>query len=98
MEQARGLSDRILKEASSYDEARIRYGVQCALARNPTEYESERLLEFVKNQRTQFENDPAAADLAASKTRPESADEATSATWTAFARVMLNLDEFITRE
>ena len=57
-----------------------------------------RLLAFVAAQREHFEANATDAKAAASSGRPESADEAASATWTAFARVVLNLDEFITRE
>lgn len=98
MEFARGLSDRILREAPADDQDRIRYGVQCALSREPSDFETKRLLEFVVSQRKHFEADQKDAAQAASSTRPQTLDVATSATWTAFARVLLNLDEFITRE
>ena len=98
MEFARALSDRILKESSDYDEARIKFAFDAVLARQPSDFEQERLLAFVAAQREHFESNAGDAKAAASLTRPESADEAVSATWTAFARVVLNLDEFITRE
>lgn len=98
MEFAKALSDRILKESSDYDEARIKFAFDAVLARQPSDFEQERLLAFVAAQREHFEANTADAKSAASPSRPESADEAASATWTAFARVVLNLDEFITRE
>jgi hypothetical protein len=98
MEFAKALSDRILNESSDYDEAKIRFAFDAVLARQPSDFEKERLLAFVAGQRKHFEANAEAAKSAASTTRPESADEAASATWTAFARVLLNLDEFITRE
>jgi hypothetical protein len=98
MEFAKALSDRILNESSDYDEAKIRFAFDAVLARQPSDFEKERLLAFVAGQREHFEANAEAAKSAASTTRPESADEAASATWTAFARVLLNLDEFITRE
>ena len=98
MEFAKALSDRILKESSDYDEARIRFAFDAVLARQPSDFEKDRLLEFVIAQRTHFKANADDAKAAASSSRPESANEAASATWTAFARVVLNLDEFITRE
>lgn len=98
MEFAKALSDRILKESSDYDEARIKFAFDAVLARQPSDFEKERLLDFVAAQREHFESNAETARAAASASRPESADEAASATWTAFARVVLNLDEFITRE
>ena len=98
MEFAKALSDRILKESSDYDEARIKFAFDAVLARQPSDFEKERLLSFVVAQRKHFEANAADAKAAASASRPEFADEAASATWTAFARVVLNLDEFITRE
>lgn len=98
MEFARALSDRILREASDYDEARIAYAFNAVLARQPVPFEIKRLLEFIAAQREHFEANSGDARAAASPQRPESASEAESATWTALARVMLNLDEFITRE
>ena len=98
MEFAKALSDRILRESSEYDEARIRFAFDAVLARQPTEFEKDRLLDFVAAQREHFEASSDAARDAASGSRPESVDAAASATWTAFSRVILNLDEFITRE
>jgi hypothetical protein len=98
MEFAEALSDRILKESSDYDDARIQFAFEAVFARQPSDFEQGRLLAFVAAQRTHFEAHAADAKAAASPSRPESADEAASATWTAFARVVLNLDEFITRE
>jgi mono/diheme cytochrome c family protein len=98
MEFARALSDRILRESSDYDEARIKFAFDAVLARQPSDFEQERLLTFVAAQRSHFETNAEDAKAAASSSRPESTNEAASATWTAFARVLLNLDEFITRE
>lgn len=98
MEFAKALSDRVLEEASDYDDARITFAFRAVLARDPSPYERERLLKFVAAQRKHFEASFDDAKAAASADRPQSIDESESATWTAFARVMLNLDEFITRE
>ena len=98
MEFARGLSDRILRDAPDYDEGRIRFVFQTALTRPPSPQEKRLLQKFVSQQRRLFQADEKAAAAAASSNRPESSSVVDSATWTALARVVLNLDEFITRE
>jgi hypothetical protein len=52
----------------------------------------------VAAQREHFEANAEDAKNAASTNRPAKTEESVSATWTAVARVILNLDEFITRE
>lgn len=98
MELARAFADRILKDASASDEARLNFAAQAALSRRLAPQELDRLLKYVDAHRRTYAADAEAAKHAASAHRPEGVDEVTSATWTAVARVLLNLDEFITRE
>jgi len=98
IEFAHGLSDRILRDAPDYDEGRIRFAFMAALTRSPSPAENTLLQQFVGQQRRLFQADGKAAGAAASPNRPESTTAVESATWTALARVILNLDEFITRE
>ncbi len=67
------------------DDVRIWQAFQMCFSRPPTETELLRLGEFLNRQRTAFAANPKENDA------PKSA-------WTAIARVLLNLDEFITRE
>jgi len=98
VELARAFSDRILREASEYDEARLTYAFESALARSPSPREREILLAYVAAQHAYFTSDGEAAKSIASSKRPEPIGAATSAAWTALARVLMNVDEFITRE
>jgi hypothetical protein len=68
------------------------------LAREPRSAELVRLREFVQQQRQRFEGDKQAAADFAPKPVPDNVTTVEAATWTAVARVLLNLDEFITRE
>lgn len=77
IECARSLGEHLAQCELEADEDRIRYAMKLCLARDPNEYELQRLLELLATQR-------------------ESADQV--AAWNTLARVMLNLDEFITRE
>lgn len=98
LELARGFSNRILREASEYDDARLTFAFEAALARKPGATERTVLLGYLKHQQAYFESTPDAAESIASAARPSSVSAATSAAWTALSRVLLNVDEFITRE
>ncbi|HEX4147590.1 MAG TPA: DUF1553 domain-containing protein, partial [Pirellulales bacterium] len=96
-ELAQGLAARVLREAGDGDRARIERAVRLCLVREPTEHERSRLEKFVAGQRTYFAA-AADADSVAPKDRPAKVSAAEAAVWTALARVVLNLDEFVTRE
>jgi hypothetical protein len=82
-EFAQALADRVLHEGTSDNVQRLRFAFRMCLAREPTEREQQRLADLL------------AAELADS---PGSTEERERAAWTSVARVLLNLDEFITRE
>lgn len=67
------------------DDARLWQAVELCYSRSPTDLELRRLREFLNAQRTAF------------AANPKDKDPAKSA-WSAVARVLLNLDELITRE
>jgi len=98
VEFAQGLADRVLKEGSADDNQRLARLFRLCVARPPQPAELQRLAALVAQQRDQFKSDAAAAEKLAPKPPPPSVAPYEAATWTAVARVMLNLDEFITRE
>jgi hypothetical protein len=88
-ELAQGMAKRVLREAPADNAGRIEYAVRLAVCRKPDAVERERLASL------------AAAELDEYKTRPEAAQKlggAELAAWTAVSRVLMNTDEFITRE
>jgi hypothetical protein len=95
LELARGLADRVLREGPPDDARRLQYAFRLCLAREPSSAEAQRLGQYLAQQRDEFEVAPADARsfLAGSES-----SVAERAAWTAVARVLLNLDEFITRE
>ena len=66
-------------------------------SRRPTDAEQRRLQDYLAEQRHTFGEDSQAASAVSGNDR-EKAPPAELAAWTALARVLLNLDEFITRE
>ena len=98
VEIAQGLACRILQEAANYDDGRLRYGFQLCLSREPSAAEAERVLAFYEVQRSAFAADAQRAAAAAPPDIPDGFDVTDVAAWTAVSRVLLNLDETITRE
>lgn len=98
VEFARGLAVRLLSVPQGDDSQRLNLACELCLAREPRSAELARLRDYVQQQRTRFEADPQAAEAFGPKPTPANSSSVEAATWTAVARVLLNLDEFITRE
>jgi hypothetical protein len=96
VEFAQGFAGRLAAEPGD-DKERIRLAFRRALAREPSDTELAGLLEYLGAQRSEF----AAAPQEASQVAPggtAGTSAADAAAWTMVARVLLNLDEFVTRE
>ncbi|HTI50920.1 MAG TPA: DUF1553 domain-containing protein, partial [Planctomycetaceae bacterium] len=104
LECARALGQKTLREGGATDADRIVYAFRRCLARKPSEKEVAALMKLLERQTLRFgdgkENpwDLAAADPKQPPTLPASATPAQLAAWTAVSRVLLNLDETITKE
>jgi mono/diheme cytochrome c family protein len=94
VELAQGLAGRVLREAND-DVGRFRLAYEASVGREPSAAEIERLTRFLAEQKREYEAD---ADSAKQFAKGVPGDPATAAAWVAVARVVLNLDEFITRE
>ncbi len=106
LEFAQGLAARINKEggapnAANDDTAKIIYGYRLCTGRQPDQFERQQLLNLLWAQRSAFKGRTGAAVYVSSpdpSKLPLDADLSELAAWTMVARVMLNLDETITRE
>ena len=96
-EFAQGLARRVLREGPDQDAERIDYTFRICLSRPPSTEESTQLKRFLDHQRNDLARRPREAQSLLSL---ESADEDPQelAAWTLLSSVLLNLDEFITRE
>lgn len=94
-EAARALGGRIAKYAGS-DEERIAFAFRVCFSRVPDATEAAQLADYFAQQRQQFVEVPEEARMFSGETGSDSVEVA--AAWVAVARVLLNLDEFITRE
>jgi hypothetical protein len=93
LEAAQTLAARIARETRGDDEQRLARGFVLVLSRPIKPEESQRLLAYLQQQRAIFGSEPASAH----ELLPEDTNDA-GAEWVALASVLLNLDEFITRE
>jgi mono/diheme cytochrome c family protein len=98
VEFAQGLARRILKEGPSDPPGRVRHAVRICLSREPLPAEEGRLVALVSRLQEAFAADSAAAEAAAGTRFKGETPAPEFAAWTGLARVILNLDEFITRE
>ena len=88
-EAAKALGDR-MRKADKSDAERLKAGFRFCIARNPSAKELDSLSQLLEKARSWFKVNEKGAK--------EFAGDAESSAWTATARVLLNLDEFITRE
>jgi hypothetical protein len=104
LECARALALRTLREGGCDDAGRMQYAVRRCLSRWPTAAEAATLDELLHRQIRRFESpgaDPwalAADDPTRKPELPKDCSPAQLAAWTAVSRVLLNLDEAITKE
>ncbi|MCA9267389.1 MAG: PSD1 domain-containing protein [Planctomycetales bacterium] len=98
MDQA--LAARLWDESKSAagDDERLTRMFRLCLTRPPGTDEIAALRQFLESQRNQFGGDEDAAKRVAPAALASSIGAAEAAAWVATARVLLNLDEFITRE
>ncbi|HEX5083076.1 MAG TPA: DUF1549 and DUF1553 domain-containing protein [Blastocatellia bacterium] len=101
MEAAQSLALRVWKEGGADERAKMIYGFRLCTGRRPDKYELNRLLALLRKQQERFAGDTAAAVYVSSpdlNDLPSGVDLHKLAPWTIVARVLLNLDETITRQ
>lgn len=104
LEAARALALRTLREGGDNREQRLTYAFRRCLARRPTRAEVGRLSAFLKEQKRRLADgwispwDLAGYDPQERPRLPDGTTPAQLAAWTAVSRVLLNLDETISKE
>jgi uncharacterized protein DUF1553 len=100
-EAAQAMAMRVWKEGGSTDRDRAIYAFRLCTGRKPDAVELERLLALLQNKENYFEDRTTAAVVVASpdeKSPPADVNLHKVAAWTVASRVLLNLDETITKE
>ena len=104
MECARALALKTVKDGGEKDGERLVYAFRRVLSRQPTDKESEVLLSLLNKEKGRFvKRDAKPLDLAFGRPEeitqmPNDITPAQMAAWTVVSRVLLNLDETITKE
>ena len=101
VEAAQALALRVWKEGGSDDRSRLTYAFRLCVGREPDAFELQQLLSLLRDQRGYFQGRTAAAVYVSSpdlNNLPPDLDLHQVAPWTIVARVLLNLDETITKE
>ncbi|MCI0338010.1 MAG: PSD1 and planctomycete cytochrome C domain-containing protein [Acidobacteria bacterium] len=101
IEAAQALALRVFKEGGADDRAKMIYAFRICTGRKPDEFELRQLLALLQDQQAYFNGRTATAVYVSSSdlnNLPEDVDLHKVASWTMVARVLLNLDETITRE
>ena len=101
VEAARCVAERMLKQGGASLEARLVYGTRLLLARNPQAAELGVLRRAYERNKKSFQSDPAAAKAllaVGSQSVDVGIDPAELAAYTAVVSVVLNSDEWITKE
>lgn len=104
MECARSLAAVTVKDGGADDASKLSYAFRRCLSRAPNNVEQQALLDLLSKQMTRFTaggQDPwqlAANDPAKTPTLPEGVTPSQLAAWTVVSRVLLNLDETLTKE
>jgi len=98
METAQGLATRVLTEIPTDEfDTRLDYAYRLALARKPSQTERARLADYYRDQMRLLDETEDSAE-GWYPTALEGVDRTEAAAWTGVSRLLLNLDEFITRE
>ncbi|MCC7336085.1 MAG: PSD1 domain-containing protein [Pirellulaceae bacterium] len=103
VEAAQALALRILREEDGDDAARARLGFELCTSREPTEAETTEVLKLLTSQRERVAEgwlnprEIATGDPAKLPELPEGCTPQDAAVWTLVARVLLNLDETISK-
>ncbi len=96
-EAAQVLAERTLREAPGDFQGRLACAFELALARKPNAHELDDLAKYFGEQKVLFEKDEKSLAMVAPYV-PEGISRVDMAAWVGLSRVLMNLDEFITRE
>ena len=98
VEAAQGLATIILQRGPEDDEALLEYGFRRCVSRKPDGSEREFLMRFLRKEQDRFQENPQLARALLPRSGSKDFKPWQFAAWFSLARVLLNLDETITRE
>jgi hypothetical protein len=96
-ECAQALARRIVREGGSDTAARLRFGLQLALARPGQEEQVAALQRLFEAEQAYYQSDLQAAGKLIGEAAPAGSTDAELAAWTVVSNVLLNLDGVLTK-
>jgi len=96
-EAAQALAVRLLQERTGDAGDRIDYAYQICLGRPPTSAERERMRQYLQQRKELLEHKPESIEKIFPARGLDGIDPSEAAVWVGVSRVLLNLEEFITR-
>jgi hypothetical protein len=97
-EAARALAIQVLATSSSSDHERIEYLFRRCLGRAPIDSDRKAVIDFLDQSRRWYQVNKADANAMIGQLAPSVADASEAAAWVAVCNIVLNMDEFLTRE
>jgi hypothetical protein len=97
VEAAQGLAFRLMRESTGPFRDRLNYAYEVALGRTPSTHEAERMGKFFDDTSRTLQANPQTV-AALFPNQIEGVPQSEAAAWVEVSRVLLNLDEFITRD
>jgi hypothetical protein len=97
VEVAQGLAFRIMRESTGPFRDRLNYAYEVVLGRPPSTHEAERMGKFFDDTSRTLQANPQTV-AALFPNQIEGVPQSEAAAWVEVSRVLLNLDEFITRD
>ncbi len=98
VETSRAFAKRLLQDSAASDTDRLTKAFRLCVARTPEEYELLSLAELLEKSRNWYHDHSEAALQLVSTDGTAEVTPAENAAWISTARILVNLDEFITRE
>jgi hypothetical protein len=101
VEAAQALGLRVWKNGGADDRSKMTYAFRLCVSRAPDQFEMQKLMELLEDQKKYFDGRTSAAVYVTATDPnkiPEDLDLHKVAPWTMVARVLLNMDETITKE
>ena len=100
LEAARVFAERVLRNGGKTTASRLDYAYNVVLSRSPDQFEAKVMTGLLESRRRYFRSNAKAAEELLSvgiAQLPDGVDETELAAWTAIGRVLLNLNETLTR-
>jgi hypothetical protein len=97
-EAAQALAARVLRERKGSVRDRIDYAFRLCLGHDPTQRDEDRMVSYYQQQKGSLAQNPKSVEMLFPAEGVEGIEPLEAAAWVGMSSILLNLDEFVTRE